>query len=188
MDGCEDLERYTTYDDYRKQVFLEKETKPASTRRILTEEEFDRLRWGVGMDASRNDRVHETLANKVDAVNARLEGTLGHLYGSEGRGGALAQMEATQEKMLLTLEAMDAKFDAIILKTEQDKAHMEHEIAVVKRDVDNLGAKVRSSGAGFKKFRDAAIVAITSTVAGGVLIALWRGIQSLVAVTSTITQ
>jgi hypothetical protein len=161
-----DLDRYNTYEEYRKQVLLEKFTKPESARRILTEEEFDELRWGIGMADARNDEEHRELVRRMNATEARIDGALGHIYGAEGHGGILDTINASLQKVADNYEHLDKKFDALILKQEQDNAHIEHKVSQLENDVNNLGNKIRASGAIWKKFRDAGIgAAAVATVA-----------------------
>lgn len=156
MDGCEDLERYSTYEEYRSQILLEKFTKPECARRILTEEEFDGLKWGIGMP-DRNDEEHREISRRMNAVEARMDGALGHIYGAEGHGGILDTINVSLQKVADNYEHLDRKFDALILKQEQDNAHIEMQVAGLKNDVNNLGNKIRASGVIWKKFRDAGI-------------------------------
>jgi hypothetical protein len=164
MDGCEDLDRYNTYEEYRKQVLLEKFTKPESARRILTEEEFDELRWGIGMADARNDEEHRELVRRMNATEARIDGALGHIYGAEGHGGILDTINTSLQKVADNYEHLDRKFDALILKQEQDNAHIEHKVSQLENDVNNLGNKIRASGVIWKKFRDAGIGAAAVAV------------------------
>lgn len=165
MSDREWLRNFATYAEYRRRIIEAKQALPDKTIRLLSEEEFDGIRWG-DMPEQRNDEEHRELERRMNATESRLDGALGHLYGAEGRGGALIQMEHTQEKILLALEHLDGKFDALILKQEQDKAQQDLRIAQVKQDVDNIGAKIRTQGAGMKKFRDAAIGAAAVGIMG----------------------
>lgn len=152
----EGIERFRTYKEYRNSVILEQQAKPG-TRRILTEDEFDRVRWGVGMADARNDEEHREMQRRVSATESRLDGALGHLYGAEGRGGVLDNLVDSIDKLTKSVEHLDSKFDALIMKQEQDKAAQDLRISQIKTDVDELWKKYRASGAVWRKFRDAGI-------------------------------
>jgi hypothetical protein len=163
------IRKFRNYADYREAMIVGKQAMPDKTVRMLSETEFDKLKWGVGMDEQRNDNIHAELQRRINATESRVDGALGHLYGAEGRGGLLDDIKAAMSKQTAAIEHLDAKFDALILKQEQDKAHLETVVADVKIDVNRIGEKVRNAGAVWKKFRDAGLGA------AAVMLITWLG-------------
>lgn len=163
------LKDFNSYEEYRKQVIQAKQAMPDRTMHILSEEDFDRLKWGVGMADQENREEHKTLDNKIDAVNSRLDGALGHIYGFEGKPGVLDSIAKELHGMKGEITKFNTQFNALQLQREQDKAHYEAINNKLRDDVNHILSQAKKQGAGMKKFRDAAIGASAIGIVGLVL-------------------
>lgn len=163
------LQNFDSYPQYREQVIQAKQAMPDRTMHILSEEDFDRLRFGVGMADQENREEHRTLDNKIDAVNSRLDGALGHIYGFEGRPGVLDNIAEQLHGVKDEITKFNTQFHALQIQREQDKAHYEAVNDKLRADVNHILAQAKKQGAGLKKFRDAALGASAVGLVGIVL-------------------
>jgi uncharacterized protein YhaN len=75
----DELERFSTYAEYREAVVVENTTTfPRRTVRMLTEDEFDRERWGIGKMADNEKRFEDHLKDSLIMEQRIMDNTMAH--------------------------------------------------------------------------------------------------------------
>jgi len=121
----------------------------------------------------------DLLEGQIGLLNERFAGLEGHLFGRDGTNGAFGELRSDIKALSMTVDQMHADVHCFNEQRVADNAKVDHELIVMRKDIDAVGEIARSTRDGDRDTRrrfKAALVGLGVTAAGA---AIWAGVQTL---------